>query len=107
MDRQLLAASTDAVAAAPLGVAAQAASRSHALQRRRFYVGMLAPTVIVLFAVTIIPTLYLIGTSFTSLTLSRPGSLNFIGLGNYAKMLHDERFLNSLLGRPGSRPPAW
>jgi multiple sugar transport system permease protein len=96
MDRQLSAASTDAVAATPLGVAAQAASRSHGLQRRRFYVGMLAPTVIVLFAVTIIPTLYLIGTSFTSLTLSRPGSLNFIGLGNYAKMLHDERFLNSL-----------
>jgi multiple sugar transport system permease protein len=72
-------------------------SGGYGLRRRRFHLCMLAPTAIVLFAVTIVPTLYLIGTSFTSLTLSRPGSLALIGLGNYTKMLHDERFLNSLV----------
>jgi len=71
-------------------------SGSYGLRRQRFCLGMLAPTAIVLFAVTIIPALYLVGTSFTSLTLSRPDSLAFIGLGNYIKMLQDERFLNSL-----------
>lgn len=65
--------------------------------RRRFYTALLVPGLVVLTLVTIVPVLYLIGTSFTPWDLSRPGSLEFVGLKNYIHLLtEDERFWNSV-----------
>lgn len=65
--------------------------------RARFFTALLAPSVILLTLITIIPILYLIATSFTSWDLSRPGSLRFIGIDNYIRIFtRDPRFWNSV-----------
>jgi multiple sugar transport system permease protein len=65
--------------------------------RKRFFTGLLAPSVVLLTLITILPILFLIATSFTSWDLSRPDSLQFIGLGNYLRLATDDpRFINSL-----------
>jgi multiple sugar transport system permease protein len=65
--------------------------------RARFFIAMLAPSVILLTLITILPILFLIGTSFTSWEMSRPDSLKFIGLANYVRLVTDDpRLLNSL-----------
>jgi len=65
--------------------------------RRKFYTTLLLPAVIILTLITLLPVLYLIATSFTPWDLSRPGSLEFIGLRNYARLLfEDERFWHSV-----------
>lgn len=65
----------------------------------RFFWWMLAPTLVTLVAVCLIPLAYLITTSFTPLTLTNPASYwNFSNpLGNYHEMLQDARLHNSLL----------
>ena len=66
-------------------------------EKRKFYIKLLLPAVIILTIITIIPILYLFTTSFTSWDLSRPGSLQFINIQNYIKLItQDERFYNSL-----------
>ncbi len=65
--------------------------------RRQFFTWMLAPSVVLLTLITILPILFLIATSFTSWDLSRPDSLQLIGLGNYLRLVSDDpRFTNSL-----------
>ncbi|MDA8217462.1 MAG: sugar ABC transporter permease [Dehalococcoidales bacterium] len=67
-----------------------------AVKRRRTFIYFLAPAMILLFIVTILPTIYLIATSFTPLDLTKPKSLYFSGLTNYQQLLKDDRFWNSL-----------
>ncbi|MGQ9594910.1 MAG: carbohydrate ABC transporter permease [Anaerolineae bacterium] len=65
--------------------------------RRRVYTALLVPGLVLLTLVTIVPVLYLIATSFTPWDLSRPGSLQFVGLRNYLRLLtEDRRFWNSI-----------
>lgn len=67
-----------------------------AAARATFYL-CLAPSLVVLGVVTILPTLYLVATSFTSLDLTRPETAwNFSApLANYTALLSDSRFHNS------------
>lgn len=63
----------------------------------RFYKRLIAPSLVLLTMITILPILYLIATSFTSWDLSRPGSLLYIGLDNYVRIFtNDGRFWNSV-----------
>ena len=54
------------------------------------------PALVLLFLVTILPTLFLLGTGLTNLNPSRPNSLQFIGLQNFVMLLQDGRFWNSI-----------
>jgi multiple sugar transport system permease protein len=65
-------------------------------QRERTYVAYAVPALVILFIVTIVPTLFLFGTSLTNLNPSRPGTLRFIGLQNYLLLLQQDRFWNSI-----------
>jgi len=57
---------------------------------------LLAPTVIVLALVTILPTLHLLQVSFTPWNMTRPESRDFSGLANYRRILDDDRFWHSV-----------
>jgi len=65
-------------------------------KRRRTFVAFLAPAIIVLFTVTILPFVYLVATSFTPLNPTKPHSFRWIGLNNYQSLLADQRFWNSI-----------
>jgi multiple sugar transport system permease protein len=66
-------------------------------EKKKFYIKLLIPSVAILTLITFLPILYLITTSFTSWDLSRPGSLQFINIQNYIKLItDDDRFYNSL-----------
>ena len=67
-------------------------------QRRRFFTLCVAPSLAVLAVITLLPTLYLIATSFTPLDLTRPEtSWNFAQpLANYASLVTDGRLRNSV-----------
>jgi multiple sugar transport system permease protein len=84
------------ISAAPGFVRRRAASLEH--QRRRFLTWCLAPSLAVLVVVTLAPMAYLVATSFTPLNLTNPATAwNFSRpLSNYALLLSDGRFHNSL-----------
>ena len=65
--------------------------------RQSFYWRLLWPTLIVLIIVTLLPTLYLIVTSFTPLNLTRPGTAWDFSqpLQNYVYLLEDKRLHGS------------
>jgi multiple sugar transport system permease protein len=67
--------------------------------RRRAYLTGLVPALAVLAVITVVPTLFLAGASLTPLSLVDPASvLDFSNpLRNYAELLHDPRFLGSLV----------
>jgi multiple sugar transport system permease protein len=68
-----------------------------ALRRKRLTPWLfVAPTMIVILLVTIFPTIYSLGLSFTKweVTLQEKP---FIGLGNYIALFKDDRFLHSIL----------
>jgi multiple sugar transport system permease protein len=67
--------------------------------RRRAYLTGLVPALVVLAVITVVPTLFLAGASLTPLSLVDPASLlDFSNpLRNYAELLHDPRFLGSLV----------
>jgi multiple sugar transport system permease protein len=67
-------------------------------ERQRFYWRMLMPALAVLFAVTVAPTLFLLVTSLTPLDLTKPETTAEFSqpLRNFALLLEDRRFLNSL-----------
>jgi len=67
-------------------------------RRDRTYARCLLPALVLLAVVTVAPTVYLIVTSLTPLDLTRPATaLDFTQpLGNYALLLHDDRFWNSV-----------
>jgi multiple sugar transport system permease protein len=67
-------------------------------RNKNFYYSLLWPAIILLTLITIVPILYVIGTSLTDWDLTRPESLRFIGLENYLSLLFDDpRFWNSIL----------
>ena len=84
-----------AVPAAPQQTAPVGLSWNRA--RSRTFAYLLAPALVVLFMVTVLPTLFLLVTSLTPLDLAKPASLRFGGLDNYQDLLGDSRFWNSLL----------
>ena len=67
-------------------------------QRQRFFWLLLTPVLAILGVVTLLPTLYLLVTSFTPLSLATPGTAwNFSApLANYKLLLSDGRLHNSL-----------
>src|SRR5437867_10173468 len=68
-----------------------------ALRRERFYWHLLWPSLIVLCIVTLLPTVYLLVSSFTPLNLTRPGTTFDFSepLLNYKLMLEDSRLHQS------------
>lgn len=74
------------------------AKSSWEAQRRRAFLLGLAPSVIVLVAITLVPALALVITSFTPLSLTDPvGTFRFDDLlGNYRELMADPRFLGSV-----------
>lgn len=83
------------VAGAP-AVAAARRGRAWAVKRRRTLLALLLPALGALFVVTILPSLFLVATSFTPLDLTKPGSFRLEGAGNYRELLRDDRFWNSV-----------
>jgi multiple sugar transport system permease protein len=67
-------------------------------ERRRAFLLGLAPALVVLAAVTLLPAIYLLVTSMTPLDLTRPETrLDFSSpAGNYVEALGDQRFVNSV-----------
>jgi multiple sugar transport system permease protein len=63
---------------------------------RRFRWTMLAPGIIVLFAINAVPIIDTLLTSFNDFYLPRPQQEKFIGLTNYLNLFRDTRFLESL-----------
>lgn len=63
---------------------------------KRFVFGMLAPAVIFLLVVTALPTLYVLFASFSKWNLTKAASPSLTGFQNYAKLIADEYFYNSL-----------
>jgi multiple sugar transport system permease protein len=84
--------------APPQGLDALATGPRFADLRRRFYWYLLWPTLVVLMVVTLLPTLYLIVTSFTPLNLTLPDTAwDFRRpLINYQLLLEDGRLHDSL-----------
>lgn len=73
------------------------ATTSHAKRQARYYTTLLVPTLILLTLITLLPVIFLIVTGFTSWDLSRPGSLEYVGLKNYIRIFtNDRRFWNSV-----------
>ena len=87
--------STLSPAVAGMGTARRQSLRR---QRRWFLAWCLAPSLAVLFVVTLAPMVYLFATSLTPLNLTNPATAwNFHQpLLNYRLLLSDQRFLNSL-----------
>jgi multiple sugar transport system permease protein len=69
-----------------------------ARQQRRFFVLCVAPSLAVLAVITLLPSLYLLATSFTQLNLTRPETLWDFSqpLESYRQLLSDSRLHNSL-----------
>ncbi|WP_421997134.1 carbohydrate ABC transporter permease [Reyranella sp.] len=67
-------------------------------QQQRFFVYLVAPSLAVLALITLLPSLYLLATSFTPLNLTRPETLWDFSqpLENYRQLSLDSRFLNSI-----------
>lgn len=93
---RLAVAPSAARAAGAPAVAAARRGRSWAVKRRRTLLALLLPALAVLFVVTILPSLFLVATSFTPLDLTKPGSFRLEGVGNYRELLRDDRFWNSV-----------
>ena len=92
----LVGAPSAARAAGAPAVAAARRGRSWAVKRRRTLLALLLPALAALFVVTILPSLFLVATSFTPLDLTKPGSFRLEGVGNYRELLRDDRFWNSV-----------
>jgi multiple sugar transport system permease protein len=73
-------------------------SASFAGAQRRFFVWCVAPSLAVLAIVTLLPSLYLLATSFTPLNLTRPETQWDFSqpLISYGQLLQDDRLRNSL-----------
>lgn len=68
-------------------------------KQKNFFKSLVIPTVVLLTLITILPTIYIMVTSFTSWDLSRPGSFQYVGFRNYIRLLTggDRRFINSVI----------
>jgi multiple sugar transport system permease protein len=66
-------------------------------RNRGFYVSLLAPALVLLTLITVVPILYIIGTSLTNWDLTRPDALQFVGVRNFISLFtNDGRFWNSI-----------
>lgn len=72
------------------------ANASWAQSRQRTFLLFLAPALVVLFVVTALPTAFLLASSLTPYDLTKPDSLRFTGLDNFARLFADDRFWNSV-----------
>jgi hypothetical protein len=70
--------------------------------RRRAFLAFLLPAATVMFLVTVLPSLFLIVTSFTPFDLTKPQSYTFAGLRTYEQLILDDRFWNSRRSGPRS-----
>lgn len=64
-------------------------------QLKRFRLAMLAPGLVLLFAINLLPILDTLKTSFYDYYLPRPEAQTFVGFRNYIELFKDERFLAS------------
>ena len=64
--------------------------------RQRVFAVFLGPSLVVLALVTILPLVFLLATSLTSLDMSNAASLRWVGLTNYREVARDARFWNSV-----------
>lgn len=89
---------TTAIGVARRGAAGEAGERRFEDVKRRFYWYLLWPTLVVLMVVTLLPTIYLVVTSFTPLDLTRPETAwNFAQpLVNYELLFEDGRLHDSI-----------
>lgn len=71
----------------------------HNLQRKenRLMFGMLAPSVLAVFAISIVPLAYTFYLSFCNYSLVSSDSASFTGLQNYLKLFQDETIRSSIL----------
>ncbi|NPV55572.1 MAG: sugar ABC transporter permease [Anaerolineae bacterium] len=67
------------------------------IKRRGFIQALpfIAPAIIIIVVVLIYPLLYTFGLSFFDYSIAR--GLRFSGLGNYIKIIHDDKFITSLI----------
>ncbi len=65
-------------------------------RENRFALICIAPTILVLLALTIFPLIYAVYISFQDFYLPRPHATKFVGVQNYAGILTDSRFWTSL-----------
>ena len=74
-------------------------TRVHNLQRKenRLMFGMLAPSVLAVFAISIVPLAYTFYLSFCNYSLVSSESASFTGLQNYLKLFQDETIRGSIL----------
>ena len=63
---------------------------------QRSYYKFLSPSIIVLLLLTVLPILFTLYLSTSSLSFASPRPERFIGLRNYSRLLDDARFLQSI-----------
>ena len=63
---------------------------------QRAYLKYLSPTILVLLLLTVLPVLFTLYLSTSSLSFASPRPERFIGLRNYSRLLDDVRFLQSI-----------
>ena len=63
---------------------------------QRAYLKYLAPTMLVIFLLTLVPIAVTVGLSLTSLSYRSANPTEFVGLQNYVRLFSDDRFLNSI-----------
>ncbi len=83
--------------AAGLAVASRSARARKWWRGNQFAVYAVAPTIVVLFALTVFPTVYSIYISLYDYYLPRPQAATFVGLDNFVLVLTDARFWTSML----------
>ena len=64
--------------------------------QKRVYILMIVPCFVVLSLIVVMPLIYLFVYSFYNYKLANPNGMIYIGLKNYAKVLKDAEFINSL-----------
>lgn len=72
---------------------------AHAAERisnRRFANAMISPTVLIMLVMTAYPLIFTLIYGFTDLNLMKRNNVNFIGLDNYAKLLKNRYFIQSV-----------
>jgi ABC-type sugar transport system permease subunit len=69
---------------------------ANAKDQVRLGIGLSTPALLAIFAVILIPLVSSLVLSLYQKDLPRPQNDAFVGLGNYVKLLHDPRYLNSL-----------
>jgi ABC-type sugar transport system permease subunit len=64
---------------------------------RRLGLTLVIPSLVIVFGFLVFPLLYSLGLSLMNWDLSRPKENGFVGLANYANLMHDRYFLNAVV----------